>query len=229
MRNVFLYAVLFFVVAGFVHSDDEPELFSFDQSFFAYFNKTKTTPKDGNIEAFIAAMYEDEYRVHWRNNEFEKRKLLQKADPQIKDGIAKFNSSTLYAIGGKYRIDDYDFKKEGFPMDSYPSYDSVTLGRASYEDRINFLLVFPNIDNFNFLKMDPEKAEAFLSSRTDWSGSPVRDIILIFVFKVGDNDKRFTDYIKSKKYFEFCFINGVIQRVEVWDPINSVKIGELVK
>jgi hypothetical protein len=228
MRNVFLYAVLFFVVAGFVYSDDEPELFEFEQAFYAYFNKTKTTPKDDDIEMFILRMYEDEYDAHWRSNEFEKRKLLQKVDPQIKDGIVKFNSGILYFIGGRNQIGDYDFSKEGFPIDT-SSYDSVNLGRvARVGGRMSYLLVFPNIDNFNFFKMDPEKAEAFLKSRTDRSGRPIREIILFFVFKVGENnEKRFTDYIN--KYFDNYFINGVIQRVEVWDGINSVKIGELVK
>jgi hypothetical protein len=230
MRNLFLYAVLLFVTAGFVHSGDEPEMFTFEHSFYAYFNKTKTTPKDNNIEAFIARMYENEYREHWRSNEFEKRRLIQKAEPQIKDGIAKFNSGTLFMVGGRYQLGDYDFKKEGFPMDSYPPYISANFGRASTGlGRDALVLVLSNVSNFNFLKMDPEKAEAFLSSHTDSSGMPDRDIILIFVFKVGENnDKRFTDYT-NQSLDRHQFINGVIQRVEVWAEIDDVKIGELVR
>ena len=206
-------------------SPDDPIPFSFEQAFYAYFNKTKKTPSADDTETFIKEVYEDEYQQYWyRNDEFGKRKVLQKAEPQIKNGIAQFNSKAWYVTAKEIKLDEYDFTKEGFPITYYSG--AVSVGNNNFDA----LMVFSNSDNFQFLKMTPDAADAFLKSRRNWSGSANRDIIMIIYFKVADLNKAFDDLYKKRKYFAgFLPLHGIIEKVEVYDKYNEVVVGELTK
>ena len=202
----------------------EPVPFSFEQMFYAYFNKTKKTPSADETELYIAAVFEEEYEQYWRrNDEFGKRRVLQQADQRMKAGIAAFDPKVLYVVAEEVLLEEYDFKKEGFPIESYS--DSVEVGPR----RFDVLLVFSNSDNFNFFKIDPDAADAFLKSRHNWTGSPNRDIVMIIHFKIGDLNKAFDDLVKRRQYFARPFLHGIIEKVEVYDEYNEIVVGELTK
>jgi hypothetical protein len=229
MRTVWM-GVLLVIAATFAYAQDEgtidnPVVFSFEQMFYAYFNKTKKTPTDYNTQEFISNVYEDEYRQYWgRNDEFGKRRVLQEVTPKIKDGIANFDSKLVYLAAREISIGEYDFDKEGFPIGYYSG--AVDLG----DNAFNVLMVFSNSDNFQFFKIAPEKADAFLKSRINWTGRPNRDIIMLFYFKVAEINKAFDDLYKKRGYNAgFLPLHGIIEKVEVYDKYNDVIVGELTK
>jgi len=219
-----LFLAVSMVFAQEANTADEPVLFSFEQMFYAYFNKTKKTPSADETELYIAAVFPEEYEQYWRrNDEFGKRRVSQQADQKMKAGIAAFDPRVLYGVASKVDLGEYDFKKEGFPLDGYN--DSVEVGPY----RFDVLLVFSNNDNFNFFKINPDAADAFLKSRLNWTGSANRDIVMIIHFKVGELNKTFNDLVKRRQYFARPFLHGVIEKVEVYDKYNEIVVGELTK
>jgi hypothetical protein len=223
-------AVAMFLTAGLVPAQEsgnpnDPVPFSFEQAFYAYFNKTNKTPDADDTEVFISEVHEDEYRQYWRSNdEFGKRKFLQQVEPQIKNGISQFDSKALYLAAREIRLDEYNFDKEGFPISYYSG--AANIG----PDRFDVLVVFSNSDDFQFMKMSPDDAETFLKSRRNWTGSANRDVIMVFYFKVADLNKAFDDLCKKRQYNRgFLLMHGIIEKVEVYDKYNDVVVGELTK
>jgi hypothetical protein len=206
-------------------SPNEPVVFGFEEAFYAYFNKTKKTPGTDDIETFIREVHEDEYQQYWRtNDEFGKRKVLQQVEPQIKEGIARFDTKATYITIREINLDEYDFNKEGFPIASYSG--AAGAGNRSFD----VLMVFSNSDDFQFMKMAPDDADTFLKSRRNWTGSANRDVIMVFYFKVADLNKSFDDLLKKRRYNSgFLFLHGVIEKVEVYDQYNDVVVGVLGK
>jgi hypothetical protein len=252
MRRILILAVLAFAlpVTAFAEGEMDSsrvvytpqegvEHFSYRAAFFSYFKKRGIAVAEKNTEYYIQNIYYDEYRQGW-DNDFEKRRLMQRATQEIKEGLDNYDGGKVYfAIEGA-QIERYDFEKGGFVMSDNTPYYSTDIGAAGDgranvgafgDGRFNLVAVFPNVmENYNFLKIDEDTAEAFLKSRTNWSGSIDMRVNVIITFRVGEfGDRVFTDFVRREKFFENYLINCVVQKVELYDSNSESVIGELTK
>ncbi|MDL2229525.1 DUF4852 domain-containing protein [Treponema sp. OttesenSCG-928-L16] len=226
----FLGMILLFGLIGVGNAFSQEVIgLSYEHMFYMYFNGTKKTPTDEEVNAFIENVHPAEYSS-FRRNEFEWRKLKQAGIEELNNGIANFNPETFFVVISDASFGEYDFEKEGFNFTISNNFIFNTRFDGSF---VRFNLLLTNNHDFNLMKMDPDTANEMIKSRTGISKVD-RGVRLYIYFKFADfSQEVFTSLVGRQSGY---FLHGTIERIEVldshtrgqvYDTSPYFKIGEV--
>lgn len=194
-----------------------------------------------NIDKSSAGLW---YLVHlqsqkwdkFRNDEFEIDGAITQAYPLLINDIEKYQSfiSSSTNILLSIEFGDYDFSKEGFPLNNLMStkhwlqYTGKNVVRPYGGD---LHLVFENANNMHLLSMAKDEAKMFLQKRK--SGSYVnRKLTAKYYFKILSIDTPYDEIIGcsySKGDNRSCNslkpkVTSLIEKIEIIDEKNKDKV-----
>lgn len=206
------------------------------------------TDEDALAEWYIQNHQQDIHR-EYRNDEFEYRRRLAAAKEAGLQWLADFNDEP-YVIYTQVEFGEYDFEREGFPINSgfsegyffYKKGSGVSApfaveGQPEHErlDSLSRLvkMTFLNNEVMNglYIDMEPDQAEAFVAERRNSYGSVDRSLRLRLVAEVrgaglGQARLRYGNYDKALELradvVEAAFYKGEGRNE---DPVKEVEIN----
>jgi len=223
MTKVMLFTLFLFVALSVNVFGDEGEPFFYAYGFFSHFNGTRTNPTDEVLEIFIRQFFPDEYNRN-RRNDFEWPRLRTRVQEEIRQGGIDVNSgNTLFKIGLNIDLLDYNFSEEGFQIPQISN--SLVVGSGS--NLLNVALFIENLDKYNFFKIEPDRASAFLESRNNrfnWASHRLpftKKVHLIVYFKINAYSSSF--YTENARTYgrNYYVVPAIIERIEVWDEFDN--------
>ena len=195
---------------------------------YVYYKGTKTELTDEILTNYINDFYEDDYKNH-RQNEFEWPAVINKHRTELTSKINEANLSTVYTFQTGASFGTYNFEKEGFDVGIDMEYLfvarnglSVEQGRVDTDLNSKAILIFVNdINSYNFFKIERNKANALVNSRTS-NGNVNRNITLHISFTINN-------FFPDVGLFLIAQMNNSISaritKIDIYDGPN--KIGEL--
>lgn len=163
-----------------------------------------------------------------RNNEFKKHEAMGKARDDLNNTINNRDLDKLYRFNLAYKFGKYDFDKNAFPIiKGYRSNEH----RGKFENnhtadffdkkrarKLRFKLPH-NIEVWSIgtmpasFPLNPDKAQAFVESRTNKYGDVDRTLYVSYYFKIKGPGKMYDDHQFSYDWV----LKGDIKRVEIYD------------
>jgi hypothetical protein len=150
---------------------------------------------------------------------------------QLASKINNADLSTVYTFQTGANFGNYNFEHGGFDVGVNIEYLFVrnlglSVGQGSTYTELNskaILIFLNNPNNYNFLRMDRDTANAFITSRTR-DGNVNRNVTLYISFSI-------SNFFPDTGIFLIAQMNNSISaritRIEVYDGQN--KIGELTR
>lgn len=112
------------------------------------------------------------------DDEFDRRRFVEENLSDFQKVVDEAVSADIYKIQINGRLGDYDFEREGFPLEGLFDRTFVAFdGSKSGSEGMDFALSLGNSGELDFLRMSPEKAESLNLGQ----GSRKVDLIVSFV------------------------------------------------
>ncbi|OFX18842.1 MAG: hypothetical protein A2033_06575 [Bacteroidetes bacterium GWA2_31_9] len=155
---------------------------------FNNFIKLSSSDIDKNKEEYLYRFLHETYKKN-QNDEFEYNSDLQTAKTILKKNIEEIDTSTIYSIYTKLSFQEYNFEKEGFPLEG----DTLVLKVVepimrifahSKSDYNNIVLAFSNFRKFKFININKDDAKKLIIRRKDNLGKINRDVYAKIFFKL---------------------------------------------
>lgn len=187
-----------------------------------YINQLKMPLTKKIITTYIKIVNPAKYK-HDRYNTFLWSKLYAEDKVRFKKLIEYVNSVKCFKEYIDAYIGNYNYKKGGFYIKYYRSNRIIKNGMRTYRD-INFINIkhgniyymfhklaikHINAGDFNFIRVNPKKAEEFVNSRTGTFGHIRRHVFLMYYYKPIKakkevlNVKIFGVFVYNSKYKNF--------------------------
>jgi hypothetical protein len=233
MKSLFSYFVLFLLTlnVAFTQSYEGNRKIlqsnaNYEDLLYIYYKGTNTELTEVIVTNYIKDFFESDYR-NYRQNEFEWPAILTKYRNILTSKINTANISAVYTFQTTANLGSYNFENEGFDVNINMEYLFVTKRGLSIGDGTIYpdvaskgILLFINNNN-NFIKMEKNKANAFINSRTK-NGNVDRKITLHISFSI-------SDFFPDTGIFLIAqmsnSISARITKIDVYD--GNTKIGEL--
>jgi hypothetical protein len=224
MKKAFFVMVLM-ILAFCLYAQGAERQVTYIDFLFSYFKGTRSELSDDLITSYIRDYYGDVYR-QYSNNEFEWHDKIEQYREEFAEKAAAQNLDTAYVIAAGVEFGNYDFDKNGFPVNiSAGTFFPLTSNERISLNRVGLFLL--DFHKYNFFSMERNEANTFIRSRTESSGTVSRDVRLVIYFKLADFSS--SDYLNistSMDRSRYYPVVGIINRIEVYD--NTKKIGDLI-
>lgn len=180
MKKVFF---LLAIVLSSIAYAGEVEVLSKDTIPFVYESRVKNPISNEMIADILVPEY------HNARDEFSKRELFAKIDPDVRNSMAEAKAKSDYIIRINTDLGQYDFDNKRFPS----GFVSSTFIPFSYNFSMLYALLFDNVKEIEFIPL-PLDAAKNLSGKLQRS----RTITAVIYCRVTGTDIRKLQYEKSK-------------------------------
>jgi len=236
MKSIFSVFVLVLLTQNLVFAEGSyedsrtiiPSNANYRELLHIYFKGTNIELTDEIVTNYIKDFYESDYN-NYRQNEFEWPTILNKYRTELTSKINNTNIATVYTFQTETSLGNYNFEQGGFDVNINMEYLFVTKrglsigGGTVYPDVASKgILIFMNsISSNNFVKMERDKANAFITSRTR-NGNVNRNVTLHISFSI-------SNFFPDTGIFLIAQSNNSVSarivKIDVYD--GNTKIGEL--
>jgi hypothetical protein len=180
MKKVFF--ILSVVLSAIAHAE-EVEVLSNDTVPFVYESRVKNPISNEMIADILVPEY------HNARDEFSKRELFAKIDPDVKNSMAEAKAKSNYSVRVNVDLGQYDFDNKRFPS----GFTSATFIPFSYNFSMLYALLFDNVKEIEFIPIPLDVAKT-LSEKLQRS----RTITAVVYCRITGTDIRKLQYEKSK-------------------------------
>lgn len=233
MKSLFSFFVLFLLTLNVAFSQSYEgnrkiiqSNANYEELLYIYYKGTKIELTEEIVTNYIKDFFESDYNKY-RQNEFEWPAILTKYRSVLTSKINNANLATVYTFQTRTSLGNYNFEYEGFDVNIDMEYLFVTKRGLSIGDGTIYpdvaskgILLFINNGN-NFVKMERNKANAFINSRTK-NGNIDRNVTLHISFSI-------SNFFPDTGIFLIAqlsnSVSARITKIDVYD--GNTKIGEL--
>jgi uncharacterized protein (TIGR02145 family) len=193
-----------------------------------YYKGADVQLNDQVVTNYIADFYESDYKS-FRQNEFQWPGVLNKHRTQLASRVQSADLSKRYSIPVNVNLGSYNFEKGGFDVRLRIGYlfvtkQGCTIEGGSTHTGLNsraMLIFLEDIEEYNFLKMDKNAANAFVVSRTK-DGNVNRGVTMNVSFSISNFRPNTGIFFIAQQSNS---ITGRVSSVVVYNGQN--KMGEL--
>jgi hypothetical protein len=236
MKSIFSFIVLISLSLNvvFAGGDQEADNRTIRQSDANYrdllclfYKGTNTELTEEIVTNYIRDFSESDY--NYRQNEFEWPAVLERHRTELASRINNANLSAEYTFQTGSSLGNYNFDLGGFDVGFNIEYlflrkRGLSIGEGSGYTELNskaILIFLSNPNNYNFLSMDRDRANALINSRTR-DGNVNRNITLHISFNI-------SNFFPDTGIFLIAqmsnSVSARITKIDVYD--GDTKIGEL--
>jgi hypothetical protein len=191
--------------------------------FYTYINGTNPDLTDDLVTNYILDNYYDVY-TKYHNNEFQWHDKLDSYRDEIIKKAKEVPPDNEYVIALDISFGNYDFKNNGF---SVKINDGTFIPFQSNKYRyMNYVgLYLKEFTKYNFIAMDKDTANVYISSHTSKGENVNRTVTLLIYFKIAQdwNTEEYANISNNNNKYYWVF--GNIEKINVYD--DNTEVGSL--
>lgn len=231
-KLVILAVMCMISVNAFSESSSKYNKFEWGQLYIAASKLNKKYNVENDALCAMKVLYNDVYKKY-KNDEFEFDDQLKNIANKLRKTVQEHELNKLYKLNVVTTFDEYDFKKEEFPINGFTKnsyfsehYNSLKF-KCGYDNKISirdtYYMFYSNPHIVTGIKMPKAEAKAFLKKRKRY-GEVNRHLYLDVFVKI--NRKRKTDF---KKLGVGNQLMGEIQKINIYDDDKRTKLLAAIK